>query len=93
MSVDEAGQESKIDKGSKLLEEKKLVINAFVMNSPGHLAPGLWKHPRNNIAEYTNLKYWMNLAQLLDKANFHPMFVADALGGYDVYKGPADVGP
>ncbi|TVY93670.1 Dimethyl-sulfide monooxygenase [Lachnellula willkommii] len=74
-------------------ERKKLILNAFVLNSPGHLAPGLWKHPRNNSADYTSLKYWTDLAQLLDKANFHALFVADVLGGYDVYKGPANVGP
>lgn len=78
---------------ASVTKRKELILNAFVMNSPGHLSPGLWKHPRNRTAEYTSLKFWTDLAQLLDDANFHAMFVADVLGGYDVYKGPANVGP
>ncbi|KAJ9607593.1 hypothetical protein H2200_007671 [Cladophialophora chaetospira] len=73
--------------------KKEFILNAFVMNTPGHLAPGLWRHPRNNTDQYKKLSFWTDLAQLLDKANFHAMFVADTLGPYDVYKGPANVVP
>lgn len=73
--------------------KKQIILNAFVMNTPGHLAPGLWKHPRNQTDQYKKLSFWTNLAQLLDKANFHAMFIADTLGPYDVYKGPANVIP
>jgi len=73
--------------------KKTLILNAFVMTTPGHLAPGLWKHPRNRTTEYKKLKFWTDLAQLLDKAKFHALFIADVLGGYDVYKGPANVSP
>lgn len=62
-------------------EKKQLILNAFVMNTPGHLSPGLWKHPRNKTADYKKLKFWTDLAQLLDN-NFHAMFVADVLGPY-----------
>jgi alkanesulfonate monooxygenase SsuD/methylene tetrahydromethanopterin reductase-like flavin-dependent oxidoreductase (luciferase family) len=51
------------------------------------------RHPKNNTTEYNKLKFWIDLAQLLDKANFHSLFVADILGPYDVYKGPANHGP
>lgn len=74
-------------------KKKQLILNAFVITSPGHLAPGLWKHPRNQTTEYNKLKFWTDLAQRLDKAKFHALFIADVLGGYDVYKGPANVGP
>ncbi|KAF3390516.1 Dimethyl-sulfide monooxygenase [Penicillium rolfsii] len=73
--------------------KKQIILNAFVMNTPGHLAPGLWKHPRNKTDQYKKLSFWTDLAQLLDKANFHAMFIADTLGPYDVYKGPANVVP
>ncbi|CEJ56999.1 Putative Xenobiotic compound family [Penicillium brasilianum] len=73
--------------------KKQFILNAFVMNTPGHLAPGLWKHPRNKTDQYKKLSFWTDLAQLLDKANFHAMFIADTLGPYDVYKGPANVVP
>lgn len=69
---------------------KQLILNAFVMNTPGHLSPGLWRHPNNKTDEYKTLKFWTDLAQLLDKAKFHAMFVADTLGAYDVYRGPAN---
>ncbi|EKV06707.1 hypothetical protein PDIG_68140 [Penicillium digitatum PHI26] len=32
--------------------KKQIILNAFVMNTPGHLAPGLWKHPRNKTDQY-----------------------------------------
>ncbi len=67
-------------KHKKTSEKKKLILNAFVMNTPGHLSPGLWKHPRNKTADYKKLKFWTDLAQLLDKAGFHALFVADVLG-------------
>jgi FMN-dependent oxidoreductase (nitrilotriacetate monooxygenase family) len=72
---------------------KRLILNAFVMNTPGHLSPGLWKHPRNHTDQYKKLKFWTDLAQLLDQAGFHAMFIADTLGAYDVYKGPSNFEP
>lgn len=73
--------------------KKSLIFNAFVINSPGHLSAGSWKHARSKTTDYKKLKFWVDLAQLLDKANFHSLFIADVLGGYDVYKGPANHGP
>ncbi|ETS74168.1 hypothetical protein PFICI_14034 [Pestalotiopsis fici W106-1] len=73
--------------------KKQMILNAFVMNAPGHLAPGQWRHPQNKTSQYKKLSFWVELAQLLDKANFHAMFIADTLGPYDVYKGPANVVP
>lgn len=63
-------------------KQKKLILNAFVMNSVGHLSPGLWRHPGNKTTEYKSIKFWTELAQLLDNAGFHAMFVADVLGMY-----------
>ncbi|PLB53358.1 xenobiotic compound monooxygenase, DszA family [Aspergillus steynii IBT 23096] len=73
--------------------KKQIILNAFVMNTPGHLAPGLWHHPRNQTSQYKTLSFWTNLAQRLDQAGFHAMFIADTLGPYDLYKGPANVTP
>ncbi|KAH8691294.1 xenobiotic compound monooxygenase, DszA family [Talaromyces proteolyticus] len=73
--------------------KKQIILNAFVMNTPGHLSPGLWRHPRNKTNQYKKLSFWTDLAQLLDHAGFHAMFIADTLGPYDVYKGPANVVP
>ncbi|KAF2113187.1 luciferase-like domain-containing protein [Lophiotrema nucula] len=73
--------------------KKQIILNAFVMNTPGHLSPGLWKHPRNKTDQYKKISFWIDLAKLLDDAGFHAMFIADTLGPYDVYKGPANVVP
>lgn len=74
-------------------EKKQLIINAFAMQSPTHLNPGLFRHPNDKGAEYKNLKTWIALAQKLEAAKFHAIFFADVLGGYDVYKGPANLDP
>lgn len=74
-------------------KKKSWILNAFVSTSPGHLAPGLWKAPRNKTTDYTKLKFWTDLAQLLEKGKFHALFIADILGPYDVYKGPQNHGP
>jgi FMN-dependent oxidoreductase (nitrilotriacetate monooxygenase family) len=74
-------------------KRKELILNAFAMNTPGHLSPGLWRHPTNKTASYKKLSFWTDLAKLLDDAGFHSLFLADVLGCYDVYKGPANHGP
>jgi len=66
---------------------KEIRLNAFAMNCVGHQSPGLWAHPRDRSAEYTNLGYWMDLARLLERGRFDGLFLADVLGVYDVYGG------
>jgi FMN-dependent oxidoreductase (nitrilotriacetate monooxygenase family) len=73
--------------------KKQLIINAFAMQSPGHLNPGLFKYPADKGSQYNNIKHWIAVAQKLEKAKFHAIFFADVLGGYDVYKGPGNLGP
>ncbi|KAJ5692930.1 hypothetical protein N7462_002353 [Penicillium macrosclerotiorum] len=73
--------------------KKQLIINAFAMQSPSHLNPGLFRHPGDQGAAYKDLKHWVALAQKLEAAKFHAIFFADVLGGYDVYKGPANLDP
>ncbi|KAL2819601.1 luciferase-like domain-containing protein [Aspergillus cavernicola] len=63
------------------------------MNTPGHLAPGLWRHPRNRTTQYTDLEYWTEMAKILEAGKIHSMFIADILGPYDVYKGPENMDP
>ncbi len=74
-------------------KKKQLIVNAFAMQTPGHLNPGLWKYPLDKGKEYNSIKHWISLAQKLEKAKFHAIFFADVLGGYDVYKGPANLDP
>ncbi|KAK3691110.1 hypothetical protein LTR37_018862 [Vermiconidia calcicola] len=65
---------------------KPWIMNAFAMMAPGHLAPGLWKHPDQ---QPQTLDHWVQLAKFLDEAGFHGIFFADVLGNYDIYGGNA----
>ncbi|ABO68832.1 LLM class flavin-dependent oxidoreductase [Geobacillus thermodenitrificans] len=69
---------------------KKIHINAFEMNCVGHIAHGLWRHPENQRHRYTDLNYWTELAQLLEKGKFDALFLADVVGIYDVYRQSRD---
>ena len=65
-------------------------FNAFAMNTVGHQSPGLWTHPRDRSSRYTDLDYWTDLAQLLERGCFDGLFIADVMGVYDVYAGTPD---
>jgi FMN-dependent oxidoreductase (nitrilotriacetate monooxygenase family) len=69
---------------------KEIRLNAFEMNCVGHQSPGLWAHPRDRSANYTDLEYWTGLATTLERGRFDGIFLADVLGIYDVYGGSPD---
>jgi hypothetical protein len=43
--------------------KKQLILNAFAMQAPGHLNPGLFKYPADKGSQYNNIKHWQSLAQ------------------------------
>ena len=63
----------------------RIRFNAFDMNCVVHQSPGLWRHPDDHSARYTDLDYWTELAKLLEKGLFDGIFLADVLGVYDLY--------
>ncbi|HWJ75206.1 MAG TPA: LLM class flavin-dependent oxidoreductase [Kaistia sp.] len=65
----------------------ELILNAFFMNSPSHLSPGLWTHPQDRSVDYNSIGFWVQLAELLERGLFDGMFIADAYGHYDVFEG------
>ncbi|KWF05307.1 LLM class flavin-dependent oxidoreductase [Burkholderia pseudomultivorans] len=69
---------------------KEIRLNAFTINSPGHLSAGLWRHPDDQSHRYTDLRYWTALATTLERGLFDGLFIADVLGVYDVYGQSAD---
>jgi long-chain alkane monooxygenase len=69
---------------------KPILLNAFDMLVPVHQSPGLWRHPDDESRRYTDLRYWIGVAQTLEAGGFHGIFFADVLGQYDVYAGNAD---
>ena len=60
-------------------------FNAFDMNCVAHQSPGLWRHPQDQSWRYKDLRYWADLARLLEEGLFDGLFIADVLGTYDVY--------
>ncbi|KAA1177060.1 LLM class flavin-dependent oxidoreductase [Rhizobium tropici] len=71
--------------------KKQILLNAFNMNSVGHINHGLWAHPRDQSHRYKTLDYWTSLAATLERGLFDGIFLADILGVYDVYQGSADL--
>ncbi|MBK5002039.1 LLM class flavin-dependent oxidoreductase [Pseudomonas sp. S31] len=69
---------------------KQIHLNAFAMNTVGHLAPGLWRHPRDQATHYTDIHYWIELARTLERGCIDGLFIADVLGVYDIYGASAD---
>ncbi|PLN86165.1 Nitrilotriacetate monooxygenase component A/pristinamycin IIA synthase subunit A [Aspergillus taichungensis] len=78
---------------AELAPKKSLILNAFVEMCSGHQSPGLWRHPEDESHRFNDIEHWTELAQMLEKAKFHGIFIADVLGCYDVYKGPRNQDP
>ncbi len=72
-------------------QTKHILVNAFNMNSVGHINHGLWTHPRDTSGDYRKLDYWTSLAKTLERGLFDGIFLADILGTYDIYGGNVDV--
>ncbi|BBZ32828.1 NtaA/DmoA family FMN-dependent monooxygenase [Mycolicibacterium confluentis] len=66
------------------------VLSAFSMSTVSHGNYGLWRHPQDRTSDYTSLRYWVDLARLLEDGGFDLLFLADAVGQLDVYGGNAD---
>ncbi len=71
--------------------QKKILMNAFDMNSVGHINHGLWTHPRDQSHRFNELSYWTELAKTLEAGLFDGLFIADITGVYDVYQNNIDL--
>jgi len=71
--------------------KKQILLNAFSMNSVGHINHGLWTHPRDRSHEYKTLGYWTSLARTLERGLFDGVFLADIVGVYDIYQNGVDL--
>ncbi len=74
-----------------MTDKKYMHVNAFNMNCVGHIHHGLWTHPRDQSTQYHTLKYWTDIARLLEKGLFDGIFIADVVGYYDVYQRGVDL--
>ena len=69
---------------------KQIKVFAFDFNGPAHLSAGLWRHENDGGADYTNVRRWVEYAQMLERAGFDGMFFADNNGYHDKYNGTVD---
>ena len=76
---------------SQISQPKKILLNAFDMNSVGHINHGLWTHPRDESHRFNELSYWTELAKTLELGLFDGLFIADITGVYDVYQHNIDL--
>ncbi|WAO91435.1 Hypothetical protein NCS54_00890500 [Fusarium falciforme] len=67
------------DTAKKPQTKKKLILNALVEACSGYQSPGLWQNPDDRSFEFNTLQHWVKLAELLEKAGFHGIFIADVL--------------
>ncbi|MEJ5137133.1 MULTISPECIES: LLM class flavin-dependent oxidoreductase [Acinetobacter] len=72
-------------------QKKQILLNAFDMNSVGHINHGLWTHPRDESHRFNELNYWTDLAKTLEQGLFDGLFIADITGVYDVYQNGIDL--
>ena len=64
---------------------RQIRFNAFDMNCVAHQSSGMWRHPDDQAWRYKDIRYWTELAKLLERGRFDGIFIADVLGTYDVY--------
>ncbi|ANB11971.1 hypothetical protein AWJ20_198 [Sugiyamaella lignohabitans] len=77
--------------------KRKIILNAFVMNTPTHHNFGQWRNPADKTPlsdqDWNTIDYWVNIAKVCEKGKFHALFIADTLGAYDIYNGPDNFKP
>ncbi|KAH0432696.1 hypothetical protein CcaCcLH18_06272 [Colletotrichum camelliae] len=72
-------------------EKRRIILNAFEMFTPSHLCFGQWRRPDDTASDkFSDLGYWTNLAQTLERGDINTLILADTYGQHDVYKGSAE---
>jgi FMN-dependent oxidoreductase (nitrilotriacetate monooxygenase family) len=72
------------------VSDDRIRLHALRQNTVGHTAAGLWRHPDSQAHRYRELAHWVETARILERGRFDALFIADALGPLDVYKGRVD---
>ncbi|MEE1621756.1 NtaA/DmoA family FMN-dependent monooxygenase [Zafaria sp. Z1313] len=65
----------------------RLLLSAFLMNTPSHILGGQWRHPEAQQHRYNELSLWKDLARELEAARFDALFFADVVGLYGDHEG------
>jgi FMN-dependent oxidoreductase (nitrilotriacetate monooxygenase family) len=59
---------------------KRIHLGAFEINGVNLTSQGLWAHPEQTTYRYTDIDYWIEIAQLLERGGFDFLFFADSYG-------------
>ena len=70
-----------------MMRDRRIRFNGFKCSTVAHTTAGLWRHPNSQSHRYKELSFWIELAKTLERGKFDSLFVADALGVLDVYRG------
>jgi long-chain alkane monooxygenase len=73
-----------------MTSDRRIRFNGFKCSTVAHTTAGLWRHPSSQSHRYKELSFWIELAQTLERGRFDSLFIADALGVLDVYRGSPD---
>ncbi|WP_309081432.1 LLM class flavin-dependent oxidoreductase [Zhihengliuella sp.] len=65
----------------------RLLLSAFLMNTPNHILGGHWRRPEAQQHRFNELSLWTGLARQLEDAKFDALFFADVAGLYGQYDG------
>jgi long-chain alkane monooxygenase len=71
---------------TKNTDPKQIHLNLFEMSCVSHITHGMWVHPENTRHRFNELKFWLELAELLEYGTFDAMFLADVTGVYDGFR-------
>ncbi|CDO96612.1 unnamed protein product [Kluyveromyces dobzhanskii CBS 2104] len=75
-------------------QQKNLIVNAFLMSSPGCQVINSWRNPKDRSSHSPeDPAYWLELGKILENGGFTAVFFADVMGAYDVYRGPGNFSP
>ena len=66
---------------------REIRLNAFHMCSPSQSWAGMWTHPTDRCLAYTDIEYYIQLAQLAERGLLDSIFFADSIGLMDRYGG------
>ncbi|WP_159717155.1 NtaA/DmoA family FMN-dependent monooxygenase [Geminicoccus flavidas] len=69
---------------------KRLIFNAFAMNSVSHVYHGLWRRDDTAQVRFNDLATWIEVAKIVERGRFDALFLADIIGVDPVYKGSWD---
>jgi FMN-dependent oxidoreductase (nitrilotriacetate monooxygenase family) len=66
---------------------KQIKLSHFHMCTPSQSWAGFWTHPDDRGRNYTDIQYYVDMAQIAERGLFDTVFFADSIGFMDKYGG------